>query len=206
MRGIYMVRRFVERRNFLNFGSVIRISSAIHVSSLPDFSIPSKPLFCTDFSTYTTTKSQSLSPSLQFQRTLCSSPEFLSFFFLRLKFDYTSSDNSKVVLIKSEEQFNTSMNNVQDKSLPAIFYFTAAWCGPCKFISPILTEESKKYPDVTTYKIDIDQEGLRSKLNQLFISAVPTLHFFQNGKKAAEIVGADVERIKDTMEELYGKD
>ncbi|XP_015583986.1 thioredoxin O2, mitochondrial [Ricinus communis] len=189
MRGIYMVRRFVERRNFLNFGSVIRISSAIHVSSLPDFSIPSKPLFCTDFSTYTTTKSQSLSPSLQFQRTLCSSP-----------------DNSKVVLIKSEEQFNTSMNNVQDKSLPAIFYFTAAWCGPCKFISPILTEESKKYPDVTTYKIDIDQEGLRSKLNQLFISAVPTLHFFQNGKKAAEIVGADVERIKDTMEELYGKD
>lgn len=31
----------------------------------------------------------------------------------------------------------------------------------------------------------------------------PTLHFFQNGKKASEVIGADVERLRDTMEALY---
>ncbi|CAI9782693.1 unnamed protein product [Fraxinus pennsylvanica] len=31
----------------------------------------------------------------------------------------------------------------------------------------------------------------------------PTLHFFQNGKKASEVIGADVEHLRDTMEALY---
>lgn len=31
----------------------------------------------------------------------------------------------------------------------------------------------------------------------------PTLHFFHNGEKASEVVGADLQRIKDTMENLY---
>lgn len=31
----------------------------------------------------------------------------------------------------------------------------------------------------------------------------PTLHFFKNGKKSGEVIGADVERLKDTMEALY---
>ncbi|CAI0392717.1 unnamed protein product [Linum tenue] len=101
------------------------------------------------------------------------------------------SGSSNVVLIKTEEEFNSSLKDVQDKSLPAVYYFTAVWCGPCKFISPVVTQLSKEYPHVPTYKIDIDQ---------------PTLHFYQNGKKAAEIVGADVNRLEETMEELYGKD
>ncbi|CAL1361054.1 unnamed protein product [Linum trigynum] len=116
------------------------------------------------------------------------------------------SGSSNVVLIKTEEEFNSSLKDVQDKSLPAVYYFTAVWCGPCKFISPVVTQLSKEYPHVPTYKIDIDQEGLNSVLNRLFITSVPTLHFYQNGKKAAEIVGADVNRLEETMEELYGKD
>lgn len=31
----------------------------------------------------------------------------------------------------------------------------------------------------------------------------PTLHFFQDGKKAAEMVGADTTQLKGTMENLY---
>ncbi|KAJ7978977.1 Thioredoxin [Quillaja saponaria] len=115
----------------------------------------------------------------------------------------SSPGPSKIVLVKSEEDFTNSFSNAQDKSLPAVFYFTAAWCGPCRFISPVIEELSQKYPHVTTYKIDIDQESIQGTLGKLHITAVPTLHFFQNGKKAAEIVGADVARLKDTMEKLY---
>ncbi|PON42225.1 Thioredoxin [Parasponia andersonii] len=110
---------------------------------------------------------------------------------------------SNVVIIKSEEGFKSEFSKVKDGSLPAIFYFTAVWCGPCRLISPIIGQLSQKYPHVTTYKIDIDEEDLGMTLSELNITAVPTFHFFQNGKKAAEVIGADVERLKNTMEKLY---
>nr|XP_009793201.1 PREDICTED: thioredoxin O1, mitochondrial-like [Nicotiana sylvestris] len=110
---------------------------------------------------------------------------------------------SNIVSIESEEQFNTSLRKVQDESLPAIFYFTAVWCGPCRLLSPVIGQLSEKYPHVTTYKVDIDKEGLGNALSKLNIHSVPTLHFFQNGKKTSEVIGADVQRLKDTMEELY---
>lgn len=113
------------------------------------------------------------------------------------------SGPSKIVPITSEEELNSSLSKVQDESLPAIFYFTAVWCGPCRFISPIIAELSEKYPHVTTYKIDIDQDGLGSTLNKLNITSVPTLHFFKNGKKVSEVIGADVTRLKDNVERLY---
>ncbi|KDP24585.1 hypothetical protein JCGZ_26541 [Jatropha curcas] len=190
MRGISAIRRFVDRRSGWNFGSICSVSRfhETQISTPINFSSPTISLKL-PFANVYSTKIQFSCPSLQLQRTLSS-----------------SAGSSKTVLIKSEEQFNNSLKDVQDKSLPAIFYFTAKWCGPCKFISPILAEQSEKYPNVTTFKIDIDQEGLESLLSRLSIISVPTLHFFENGKKAAEIVGADVERLKDTMEELYGED
>ncbi|XP_055804490.1 thioredoxin O2, mitochondrial-like [Solanum dulcamara] len=114
-----------------------------------------------------------------------------------------SSGPSNIVSIESEEQFNTSLRKVQDESLPAIFYFTAVWCGPCRLLSPVIGQLSEKYPHVTTYKVDIDKEGLGNALSKLNIHSVPTLHFFQNGKKTSEVIGADVQRLKETMEELY---
>ncbi|XP_030943034.1 thioredoxin O2, mitochondrial-like isoform X6 [Quercus lobata] len=115
----------------------------------------------------------------------------------------SSSGPSNIVLVNSENDFNSSLSKAQDDSVPAIFYFTAVWCGPCRFIGPIIGELSEKYPHVTTYKIDIDQEGLQSILSKLNITSVPTLHFYQNGKKAAEVIGADVARLTNTIEKLY---
>ncbi|KAH6796088.1 hypothetical protein C2S51_037074 [Perilla frutescens var. frutescens] len=114
-----------------------------------------------------------------------------------------SSDSSKVVSIESEEQFNDAVRKIKEESLPAIFYFTAVWCPPCRLLSPIIEQLSEKYPHVTTYKVDIDKKGLENAVSQQNIHSVPTLHFFQNGKKADEVVGANVERLKDIMEALY---
>ncbi|XP_015891020.2 thioredoxin O1, mitochondrial [Ziziphus jujuba] len=115
----------------------------------------------------------------------------------------SSSGPSNIVLIKSEEGFKTAISKAQDGSSPAIFYFTAVWCGPCRVISPLIEELSGQYPHVTTYKVDVDEEGLGNTLSLLNITSVPTFHFFQNGKKAAEVVGADAARLKNTIENLY---
>ncbi|KAJ4702654.1 Thioredoxin [Melia azedarach] len=202
MRGNSVIlRRFLLRRQLPNLNSVNLVKTLISPSTAAPSSngvIPGLPLS----RNYISTCSSGNIHFHQFQRTLCSSPD----------------GPSNIVLIKSGEEFNSSLGKVKDESLPAIFYFTAAWCGPCKFlvyfvfqligrfISPVIAELSAKHPHVTTYKIDIDQEGLGSTLSKLNISAVPTLLFFHNGEKAAEIVGADVSKLKDTMEKLYKKD
>ncbi|KAI3440280.1 Thioredoxin domain-containing protein, partial [Psidium guajava] len=111
--------------------------------------------------------------------------------------------SSNMHLIKSEEQLNGVLAKIRDESSPAILYFTAAWCGPCRFMSPAIEALNEKYPHVTTYKIDIDQEGIQDKLMELRIDSVPRLHFFSKGQKVDEIVGADIERLKHTMDRLY---
>ncbi|RVW15757.1 Thioredoxin O1, mitochondrial [Vitis vinifera] len=195
-----MARNSVLLRHLLRFSpsSRARSSSLIETLASSPIAVPSPPIHTiSSFFTTATANSQFSRPCLNY-RTLCS-----------------SSGQSKIALIKSEEEFNTSLSKhfslvtylfkfiVIDESLPAIFYFTAVWCGPCRFIAPIIAELSEKYPHVTTYKIDIDQDGLENTLRRLNIASVPTLHFFQNGKKAAEIIGADVARLKDTMDKLY---
>jgi len=53
------------------------------------------------------------------------------------------------------------------------------WCGPCKFISPIL-EKFKEEGLIHLLKTDLDQNR---PLGELFgITAIPTLLFFNNGE------------------------
>ncbi|XVE85277.1 hypothetical protein DITRI_Ditri17bG0078900 [Diplodiscus trichospermus] len=108
-----------------------------------------------------------------------------------------------VVLVKSEEEFNTGLSKAEGESVPAVFYFTATWCAPCRLIGPVMEEMARRNPHVTVYKMDIDEERLASKLKTLNITAVPTVHFFKEGKKEDEVVGSDVSRIVQTMKKLY---
>ncbi|KAH9795533.1 Thioredoxin O1 [Citrus sinensis] len=197
MRGSSSVilRRLLVRRQVLNPNST-NIAKSLISHSTNNTTVPKIPSFRNYIPASSSQSQSQMLPSLQFHRTLFSSPD----------------GPSNILVIESGEEFNSSLGKVKDDSLPAIFYFTAAWCGPCKFIWPVIGELSAKHPHVTTYKIDIDQKpkpraaiskGLESTLSKLNISAVPTFLFFQHGEKVAEIVGADVSRLKTTMEQLY---
>ncbi|MCL7028174.1 hypothetical protein MKW94_024248, partial [Papaver nudicaule] len=141
----------------------------------------SKPFSSSCLKTLTTSSSSSSSGCISSQMKPLSSfastcvPLFSSLYFSSRSFASSSASPpsaSNFVLINSEQQFNTSLKKAQDDSLPAIFYFTAVWCGPCKFMSPVIEDLSKKYPHVTTYKVDIDQEEIHKKLSELNIMSV----------------------------------
>ncbi|XWS34598.1 hypothetical protein CRYUN_Cryun21dG0052100 [Craigia yunnanensis] len=110
---------------------------------------------------------------------------------------------SNVVPVTTEEEFDAALSKAEGESLPAVLYFTATWCVPCRFIGPVMNELARRNPDVTTYKMDIEEEGLASKLKMLNITSVPTVHFFKEGKKEDEVVGGDVAHIVRTMKKLY---
>ena len=70
---------------------------------------------------------------------------------------------------------------------PAIIDFYAAWCPPCRQLSPLVEEIAKEYSGkIVVYKIDTDKEKLLSQ--RLGISGLPTLLFIPvKGKPQASM-------------------
>ncbi len=86
----------------------------------------------------------------------------------------------------SQEQWEQEVVN-SDK--PVFVDFWAAWCGPCRIISPIVEELAKEYEGKVDFvKVDVDQNReLASKYN---IISIPTLAIFRNGQVVAQAAGA----------------
>lgn len=70
-----------------------------------------------------------------------------------------------------------------------VYYFTAAWCKPCKTFGPIVEsvrEQLKK--DITIEKIDIEQNPYL--VEEFGIASVPTVLVADGSTELARFVGA----------------
>ncbi|HID23241.1 MAG TPA: thioredoxin [Planctomycetaceae bacterium] len=78
---------------------------------------------------------------------------------------------------------------VLQSRVPVVVDFYATWCGPCKWIAPLLDELANRFAGrVKVVKVDVDEEfGLAERFG---ISGVPTLLFFKNGDVVDRVVGA----------------
>ncbi|KAI3959093.1 hypothetical protein MKX01_023769 [Papaver californicum] len=75
--------------------------------------------------------------------------------------------------------------------------FTASWCGPCRMITPILTEIAKKLPNVLFLKVDVDE--LRTVSEEWNVEAMPTFVFLKDGKEVDRVVGAKKDELQNTI-------
>lgn len=77
---------------------------------------------------------------------------------------------------------------VLESDIPVLVDFWAAWCAPCKLISPIIEEIAKEYsPRIKIGKVDVDQSPKTA--TQYGVMSIPTLMFFKDGKVMDQIVG-----------------
>lgn len=113
-----------------------------------------------------------------------------------------SSGSSKILLVNSDAEFSNALSKAQDNQGLAIAYFTATWCGPCRAIAPVVENLSTSYSNVTILKLDIDEETLSNSLQTSGVTSVPTFHFYKNGEKVADLVGADPHRLKEIVQNL----
>jgi thioredoxin 2 len=78
---------------------------------------------------------------------------------------------------------------VEQASIPVVVDMWAAWCGPCRMVTPALEKVARELAGrVKLAKVDVDKAP---KIAQRFtIQAVPTLLLMRNGEVIARQTGA----------------
>ena len=78
-----------------------------------------------------------------------------------------------------------------------ILYFTAAWCAPCKALSPVMDSLQGQ---INFDKIDVDSNTDLSA--QYGVRGVPSLVLLENGEEVSRLVGV---QSKESILNFYSK-
>ena len=89
-----------------------------------------------------------------------------------------------MVVTLTESNFE---KEVLQSEKPVLVDFWAAWCGPCRMLSPLVDEIAEENPQIKVGKVNVDEQtGLAAKFG---IMSIPTLLFFKDGQLAEKTVG-----------------
>jgi thioredoxin 1 len=82
--------------------------------------------------------------------------------------------------------------DVLESNAPVVVDFTAAWCPPCRVMSPILDELAEERPDVRFVKLDVDDNTETAV--RYGVLSMPTFMVFRGGEPVLKLVGARPKR------------
>ena len=81
--------------------------------------------------------------------------------------------------------------------------FWAAWCGPCRMVSPIIDALASERTDVRFGKLNVDDNPRTAAA--FGVQSIPLLVFFRDGNEAGRVVGAVPKgQIETAMQRYLG--
>ncbi|RDX79730.1 Thioredoxin H2 [Mucuna pruriens] len=109
-----------------------------------------------------------------------------------------SSHSSQILTFHSTAKWKAHFEASKETNKLMVIDFTATWCGPCKYMDPIIKEFAAKYPDVEFIKIDVDE--LMDVAQAFHVQAMPTFVLIKKGKIVEKVVGAKKEELQKLIE------
>ena len=97
---------------------------------------------------------------------------------------------------------NENFSTLKNGNLPLVVDFWATWCGPCRMVSPIISELAEVYEGkVVIGKCDVEEnEDLAAEYG---IRNIPTILFFKGGEVVNKLVGAQAKaKIDEAIQQL----
>ena len=97
---------------------------------------------------------------------------------------------------------NENLSSLKNGDKPLVVDFWATWCGPCRMVSPIISELAEVYEGkVVIGKCDVEEnEDLAAEYG---IRNIPTILFFKGGEVVNKLVGAQSRaKIDEAIQQL----
>ncbi len=76
---------------------------------------------------------------------------------------------------------------VLESKKPVLVDFWASWCGPCRMLSPTISEIAEENSDIKVGKINVDEE--QELASQFNVMSIPFIAVFKDGKLYKSTVG-----------------
>ena len=105
-----------------------------------------------------------------------------------------------VHMLDTLKDFNDTLNQFD----VCIMYFTAAWCGPCKKVTPLYEKLSQDdtFKNVGFFKIDVDVNEKTTE--QQNVECMPTFQIFKKNEHnkselVHEVKGANIAEVTNSL-------
>lgn len=105
-----------------------------------------------------------------------------------------------IQFVTSEADFDAQLQ----KNRFLVANFTAAWCGPCQALKPVVDAlyDEEKYSKVEIVRVDLDAQGAIAE--RYSITSVPTFVFFEDGAETDRVTGF-LRQITASLDKLAAK-